>query len=119
MFINKVSSINDLNNQEMIKRKLIHTAGNEVHENSGLSVEPLKTVTVYSTQGCSWCNALKSWLRENHVPFHDIDVSQDRAAASEMVRLSGQQGVPQTYVNGKLVLGFDQQRLEDLLEIKD
>lgn len=76
-----------------------------------------RKVTVYSTNGCSWCNALKLWLHENHVIFTDIDISGNQEAASEMIRLSGQEGVPQTYVNGKLVLGFDQQRLEDLLGI--
>jgi glutaredoxin-like YruB-family protein len=78
----------------------------------------LKSVTVYSTPTCSWCNTLKSWLRKNHIPFNEIDVSRDQSAAEELVRRSGQQGVPQTDINGQIVVGFDQQRLKELLEIQ-
>lgn len=76
-----------------------------------------KRVTVYSTPSCSWCNTLKSWLRKNSIPFTDIDVSRDENAARELVQRTGQQGVPQTDINGKIVVGFDQNKLKELLEI--
>lgn len=76
-----------------------------------------KRVTVYSTPTCPWCNTLKSWLRKNGIPFTDIDVSRDEQAARELVRRSGQQGVPQTDINGQIVVGFNQQKLKELLEI--
>lgn len=78
----------------------------------------LKNVTVYSTPTCPWCTTLKNWLRKNNIPFTDIDVSRDQHAAEELVRRSGQQGVPQTEINGQIVVGFNQQRLKELLEIK-
>jgi len=76
-----------------------------------------KHVTVYSTPTCSWCNTLKSWLRKNGIPFSDVDVSRDQHAAQELVQRTGQQGVPQTEINGQWVIGFDQKRLKELLEI--
>jgi len=81
------------------------------------SDKPRKSVTVYSTPICSWCNTLKQWLRKNHVAYTDVDVSRDEQAAKELVRRSGQQGVPQTEINGQIVVGFDQARLKQLLEI--
>ncbi|MBA4410258.1 MAG: NrdH-redoxin [Odoribacter sp.] len=75
-------------------------------------------VTVYSTPTCSWCNTLKSWLKQNNISFRDVDVSRDEKAAQDLVRRSGQQGVPQTEINGQIVVGFDQQRLKQLLEIQ-
>jgi glutaredoxin-like YruB-family protein len=77
-----------------------------------------KRVTVYSTPTCSWCNTLKSWLRKNGVLFADINVSRDQRAAEDLVRRTGQQGVPQTDINGQIVVGFNQQRLKELLEIE-
>lgn len=77
----------------------------------------VKHVTVYSTPTCSWCNTLKSWLRKNGIPFSDIDVSRDQKAAQNLVQQTGQQGVPQTNINGQWVVGFDQKRLKELLEI--
>ncbi len=79
---------------------------------------PAKRVTVYSTPACSWCNTLKRYLREHHIPFRDTDVSRDMRAAGEMVARSGQRGVPQTDINGKIIVGFDKERLNTLLEIK-
>lgn len=78
----------------------------------------VKHVTVYSTPTCSWCNTLKAWLRKNNIPFTDVDVSRDEHAARELVRRTGQQGVPQTDINGQIVVGFNQQRLKELLEIQ-
>lgn len=80
--------------------------------------KPAKRVTVYSTPTCSWCNTLKSWLKKEGISFSDIDVSKDQKAAEEMVRKSGQQGVPQTDVNGRVVIGFNQPMLKELLEIR-
>lgn len=77
-----------------------------------------KNVTVYSTPSCSWCNTLKEWLRKNNIKFRDIDISLDQKAAADLVRRSGQQGVPQTDINGQIVVGFDQPRLKKLLEIQ-
>ncbi|MCX7985351.1 MAG: hypothetical protein N2662_00230 [Bacteroidales bacterium] len=76
-----------------------------------------KRVTVYSTPTCTWCNTLKSWLRKNGISFTDVDVSRDENAARELVRRSGQQGVPQTDINGQIVVGFNQQKLKELLEL--
>lgn len=79
--------------------------------------EPQKSVIVYSTPTCSWCNTLKSYLRKNGVYFTDIDVSADPALAEELVRKSGQQGVPQTEIDGEIIVGFDKTRINKLLGI--
>lgn len=79
--------------------------------------EPQKRVVVYSTPTCSWCNTLKSYLRQNKIKFRDIDVSRDQSAAKEMVNRSGQQGVPQTDINGQMIVGFDKTRINELLGI--
>lgn len=77
-----------------------------------------KRVTVYSTPTCSWCNTLKSWLKQQGIPFTDVDVSADQRAAEDLVRRTGQQGVPQTDINGEIVVGFNQPRLKELLGIR-
>ncbi len=79
--------------------------------------KPARRVTVYSTPACSWCNTLKAWLQKNNIRYTDIDVSRDEHAAQELVKRSGQQGVPQTEINGQIVVGFNQPRLQELLGI--
>ncbi len=78
----------------------------------------VKQVTVYTTPTCSWCGTIKSYLNKNKIRFSEIDVSKDESAAQEMVRRSGQQGVPQTLISGEMVIGFDKAKINRLLEIE-
>ena len=79
--------------------------------------KPQKNVTVYSTPTCSWCTVIKRHLQENGIQYREVDVSADQNAAAEMVKKSGQQGVPQTDINGQVVVGFDKTRINSLLGI--
>ena len=84
---------------------------------AGGDEKPQKNVTVYTTPTCTWCNAIKRHLQENNIRYREIDVSVDQKAAEEMVRKSGQQGVPQTDINGQIIVGFDRNRINSLLGI--
>jgi len=76
-----------------------------------------KQVIVYTTPTCSWCRTLKDYLRNNQIPFREIDVTKDEKAATEMVRRSGQQGVPQSLIDGQVIIGFDRNKINNLLGI--
>lgn len=91
---------------------------NLYHATSTGEEKPQKRVTVYSTPSCSWCNTLKTHLKKNNIRFTDIDVSKDQKAAEAMVKKSGQQGVPQTDINGQIIVGFDKNKINTLLGIQ-
>ena len=84
---------------------------------SGVEVKPRRSIIVYTTPTCTWCNAVKRHLNEHGVEYREVDVSRDMKVAEEMVRKSGQQGVPQTDINGQVIVGFDKQRINTLLGI--
>lgn len=88
----------------------------EINTNS--EGKPAKRVTVYTTPSCTWCTTIKTFLRKNGIRFTEINVASNESAAQDMVRKSGQQGVPQTEINGEMIIGFDQAKLNRLLEIK-
>jgi glutaredoxin-like YruB-family protein len=75
-------------------------------------------VKVYSTQTCPWCYKLKDWLKENKIKFEDIDVSKDNKAAQEMIKKSGQMGVPVTEIGNEIIMGFNVEKLKKILKIK-
>ncbi|HRW47274.1 MAG: NrdH-redoxin [Caldilinea sp.] len=75
-------------------------------------------VIVFSTPTCSYCNAAKSYFRQKGVKYRDVDVSRDPAAARDMVRRSGQQGVPVIDIGGKVIIGFDRPKINQLLGLK-
>lgn len=72
-------------------------------------------VIVFSTPTCVHCNHAKRYLRERGVRFRDVDVSKDPVAARDMVRRSGQQGVPVIEINGRVVVGFNKPEVDRLL----
>ena len=76
------------------------------------------TVKVYSTQSCPWCKKLKAYLKEHKVSFQDIDVGADQKAGQEMIKKSGQTGVPVLDINGKVIVGFDEAEIKKALKIK-
>lgn len=73
------------------------------------------SVKVYSTPTCPYCKMVKGYLDEKGVAFEDADVSSDAGKRDEMFKLSGQRGVPVIDVDGQIVVGFDKDRLEELL----
>jgi glutaredoxin len=57
----------------------------------------------------------KKYFREKGIRFKDVDVSRDPAAARDMIRRSGQQGVPVIDIGGKIVVGFDRLKIDKYL----
>jgi glutaredoxin-like YruB-family protein len=72
-------------------------------------------VTIFTSPTCGYCHQAKRYLADRGVAFAERDVSVDRAAAEEIVRLTGQMGVPVILVDGQAVIGFDRARLDQLL----
>lgn len=77
-----------------------------------------KPVTVYTSPTCSWCTRIKHYFDEQGVRYREVDVSKDPNAAQELVRRSGQMGVPQTDIGGQIVVGFDKARIDSLLGLR-
>lgn len=75
-------------------------------------------VKVFSTQACPYCFVLKEFLKEHNIEFEDIDVGLDEAAREEMIQKSGQMGVPVIEIEDQIVVGFDKERISQLLKIK-
>ncbi|RLD59471.1 MAG: hypothetical protein DRI97_00930 [Bacteroidetes bacterium] len=93
-------------------------SGRERGGQRGVESGKSKQVTVYTTPTCSWCTTLKTYLDQKQVGYREVNVATDSSAAEAMVRKSGQQGVPQTEINGQMIVGFDKSRINQLLEIK-
>jgi glutaredoxin 3 len=75
-------------------------------------------VILFTTPSCSYCRMAKKYLREQGVSFKDVDVSRDQAAARDMVRRSGQQGVPVLDIGGKIIVGFDRSKIDQYLGLR-
>ncbi len=74
-----------------------------------------KKVTVYGTSTCPFCIRAKQFLKDNNIEFTHYDVGSDKAKADEMMKKSGQMGVPVLDIEGEIVVGFDKERIKGAL----
>ncbi len=78
----------------------------------------MKSVTIYSTPTCVYCNMAKTFFKANGVEFTEYNVAADMERRKEMIDKTGQMGVPVIDVGGEVVVGFDEDRLRTTLGIK-
>lgn len=74
-----------------------------------------KQVTIYSTPTCHFCHAAKEFFDANKIQYTDHNVATDIEKRKEMVEKSGQMGVPVITIGDQLTVGFDENRLKELL----
>ncbi|MBP7087869.1 MAG: glutaredoxin family protein [Candidatus Omnitrophica bacterium] len=72
-------------------------------------------VKVYSTPTCPYCKMAKEYLSSKGISYQNLDVSSDSALAEEMVKVSGQMGVPVIVIDGNAIVGFDKSQIDELL----
>ena len=75
------------------------------------------TVTIYTTPTCAYCKTAKEFFQANNIDYAEVDVAADRAEAQKMVEKSGQMGVPVLDIDGKIVVGFDKEKIDELLKL--
>lgn len=76
-----------------------------------------KTVTIYSTPTCHFCKMAKDFFAEKGVQYTGYDVSSDAAKREEMIKMTGQLGVPVIIIGGDIMVGFDRQKIADKLGV--
>ncbi|WP_440895612.1 glutaredoxin family protein [Amphibacillus sp. Q70] len=76
----------------------------------------MNQITLYTTSTCPYCTMMKNFLLEKGLSFNEVNVQQDPIAAERLVNTTGEMGVPQTEVNGQWVLGFDPEKIIQLLK---
>ncbi len=79
-------------------------------------------ITIYTTPTCPNCQMAKEYFSSKKLPFEDINVSRDQKKAEEMVKLSGQMGVPVIVIERQglpagrqVIIGFDEKEIEKVL----
>ncbi len=75
------------------------------------------SITIYSTPSCHFCHLAKDYLKSKDIPFEDVNVGfgADPKRQQEMIKKSGQMGVPVIDIDGKIIIGFDRPKINQLL----
>ncbi len=76
-----------------------------------------KPVTIYSTPTCHFCQMSKDFFKENGVEYTEYNVASNLERRQEMIQKSGQMGVPVIMIGEDLLVGFDKDKLTELLGV--
>jgi glutaredoxin 3 len=72
-------------------------------------------VVIYTTNWCPYCHGAKAFLRAKAVDFEEIDVTDDPVKRAEMEQRSRRRTVPQIFIDGHSVGGYDDIRMLDAM----
>jgi glutaredoxin 3 len=78
----------------------------------------MSKVLLFSTSTCSWCRRAKRYFKDRGVPFKEINIERDPEAARDIVRKTGQTGVPVIKIGSKWIVGFEGEQIEKELARK-
>lgn len=76
-----------------------------------------KTVTIYSTPVCHYCQEAKAFFAEHNIAYQEHNVAADAEKRQEMIEMTGQMGVPVIRIENDVVIGFDEHKLRELLAV--
>ncbi len=77
-----------------------------------------KKIIIFGTPTCSWCTKVKQYIQSKGFSYKYIDVSRDEKALRDMVSKTGQQGVPQIWIDNYPIVGFDRNKIDQKLDSK-
>ena len=75
-------------------------------------------VIIYSTPTCVYCKTLKEYLSSKNIPYKEVDVSENEKELEKMVAISGQMGVPVVEIDDNVIVGFDREKIDEILKLK-
>lgn len=77
----------------------------------------MSKVEIYTTPWCAYCKMAKEYFKKNSVEYTEYDVANDVTKRQEMLDKTHQMGVPVIIIDGKVVIGFDRGKINQLLGI--
>ena len=77
----------------------------------------MKKIKIYTTGWCPHCKALKEFLIKSKIEFQSFDVEKEEISAEKIYEISGQYGVPVINIQGKIVVGFDEEEIRRLINL--
>jgi len=74
------------------------------------------TIKIFTTRTCPWCKKAKEYMKKEGIKFKELDVASDEKARDEMIRKSGQSGVPVLEIGDTIIVGFNPEEIKKALK---
>jgi glutaredoxin 3 len=76
----------------------------------------MKKVDIYTSNTCGYCHAAMDYFNEKSIEYTEHNISSDAEARKELMK-KGYRSVPLIVIDGQEILGFDQDKVNSLLEL--
>ncbi len=76
-----------------------------------------KKIEIYSTDTCHFCKLAKEWFKEKGLDYTNYNVGTDLDKRKEMVEMTGQLGVPVIRIQDDVIIGFNPNKLSEILNL--
>ena len=73
-------------------------------------------IKLYMTPTCLWSKKTKDWLKSKKKPFIEFDIVESDKSRDEMIEKSGQMATPVIDIDGRIIVGFNEQKLEESIK---
>ena len=74
-------------------------------------------VKIYTSSTCHWCMKAKEFFKKNKVEYEELNCSENPSYRDEVVKKTGQRGVPVIEVGNKIIIGYDEDELKEALKL--
>ncbi|MEM3372674.1 MAG: glutaredoxin domain-containing protein [Candidatus Anstonellales archaeon] len=109
-----MDDINEIRMRKIEELKRRYFNANKDEKEKG-NVDDKGKIIIYTTPTCPYCAMAKRYLDSKGVKYTEVNVAADIRAAQEMIMKSGEMGVPQIEINGKMIIGFDRYAIDEEL----
>jgi glutaredoxin-like YruB-family protein len=72
-------------------------------------------IKIYTTPTCAFCKMAKDYFKSKGFEYVEYDVSTNIDKQKEMIDKTGQFSVPVIDIDGKIIIGFDKPKINQLL----
>ena len=76
----------------------------------------MSKIKIYTTSTCPYCDLVKEHLDEKKLKYEELNIESNEDLAKEMVKKSGQMGVPVVEINNKIIVGVNKEEIDKALE---
>jgi len=74
-------------------------------------------IKIYTTPTCAYCKMAKEYFKSKGLDYEEYNVATNIEKQKEMIDKTGQFGVPVIDINGKIIIGFDRTKINELLNL--
>ncbi|MGA9286992.1 MAG: glutaredoxin domain-containing protein [Anaerobacillus sp.] len=77
----------------------------------------MRNVKVYTQPACPPCEFVKNYFQMHEIQYELLNIKENASARNELINKHESMSTPTIVIDGEVIIGFDKERIDELLEI--